>query len=49
MQILILLIFISVLLVLGALMLFLFSVKNRDIQQLDQISLLPLEEDNHVE
>jgi hypothetical protein len=47
MPILILLIFISLVLVMGALVLFVFTVRNQDIQQADHISLMPLEEDDY--
>jgi len=48
MNILIGLIFISLMLVLLAVLFFYFSVKNRDLQKSDQISLLPLEEEYHA-
>lgn len=37
--------FISLILVIAAVMFFIFAVKNRDMQLQDQISLMPLEED----
>ncbi len=48
MHILILLMFIGVIFILSALLLFFFIVKNKDIQLADQISLLPLEDDQNA-
>ena len=48
MSVLILLIFVSLMLVLLAVVLFDFSVKNRDLQKSEQISLLPLEDEYHA-
>ena len=46
MNILIVLIFIGFVLVLGGVVLFVYSAKNRDFDSIDRISLMPLEEDN---
>lgn len=45
MKILLLLIFISMMVMLGAVMLFALAVKNKDFDHADEISLLPLEDD----
>lgn len=47
MNILILLIFISLILVGGAVLFFVFSVENQDFESADQLSFKPLEEDVH--
>ncbi|MCB0272033.1 MAG: cbb3-type cytochrome oxidase assembly protein [Bdellovibrionales bacterium] len=49
MNILILLIFVSIVLVVGAVVLFLHSVKNQDFDHIEELSLLPLEEDQHAD
>lgn len=48
MNILILLVFVGIILVLGAILLFLKSVKNEDFDHIEELSLLPLKEDNHA-
>lgn len=45
MNILILLIFIGIIFVLAAILFFLKSVKNKDFEHIEELSLLPLEED----
>lgn len=47
MNIIILLVFVSAILVLGAVLLFFFSVQNRDLDHSEQLSLKPLEDDEH--
>ncbi len=49
MQIVMLLLFVSLILALGAVLLFGYSAFNRDIHRSEQISLLPLEDDQHAE
>ena len=48
MIVLVLLVFISLCFVLGAVMLFAYSVRNRDMTRIDQLSLLPLEDHSHA-
>lgn len=48
MMILILLVFVSFCLVLGALGLFIYSVRNRDFSRVEQLSVMPLEDDFHA-
>lgn len=48
MNILIVLVFISMILVMASVLFFYFTVRNRDIAHADQMSLLPLEEEQHV-
>lgn len=49
MNILILLIFVSAVLVVGALLLFAISVKNEDFDHAEKLSLMPLEDEDHAE
>ena len=49
MKVLILLVFISAVLVVGALILFLVSVKNEDFDHSDELSLLPLKDNQDAE
>lgn len=49
MKILILLMFVSAVLVIGALWLFMIAVKNEDFDHADELSLLPLKDDDHAE
>lgn len=48
MKILILLVFVSLIFVIGAVLSFALSVKNEDFDHIDELSLLPLEEDTHA-
>lgn len=48
MNILIVLVFISLVLVLGGVLFYDYSARNRDLDHVDRISLLPLEDDNHA-
>lgn len=41
-------VFVSLMLVLGSLLLFAFSAKQRDHEHADRLSLLPLENDSHT-
>ena len=47
MSILLLLVFISLLLAMGAVLLFSHAFRNKDLSRLEQISLQPLEEDDY--
>lgn len=47
MEVLILQVFVSLMLVVGALLLFVRSVRARDFEHSDRLSLLPLDDDDH--
>ncbi|MEZ4820383.1 MAG: cbb3-type cytochrome oxidase assembly protein CcoS [Bdellovibrionota bacterium] len=44
----ILLIFVSVVFVIGAVLLFVYAVQNEDFDHIEELSLLPLEEDEYA-
>lgn len=49
MAVLILQVFVSLVLVAGSLLLFVYSMKNRDHEHADRLSLLPLSEEKHAD